>query len=158
MLRTNKHNIEKVLLQQESFRRTLLLLLDGAFARDESALSEALQALYQRCPLVFQDYLGLSYPEPEESSDESDATEEFASTQGHTNIRPWRQISAKEICRRFNITVRLSNVGLMHPFCIMLRHAYDSDYKRPHVLDLGAKAMQWWQKVTFRFRYVFSFV
>jgi hypothetical protein len=58
-----------------------LLLLDGAFSRDESAVSEALQALYQRCPLlVFQDYLGLSYPEPEESSDESDATEEFAST------------------------------------------------------------------------------
>ncbi|KAN0087236.1 hypothetical protein V8E54_000924 [Elaphomyces granulatus] len=33
-------------VQQESFRRTLLLLLDGAFSRDESALSEALQALY----------------------------------------------------------------------------------------------------------------
>jgi hypothetical protein len=50
--RTNKREVEKTLLQQESFRRTLILLLDGAFA-DEPKLSNDLRLMYTQCPLVF---------------------------------------------------------------------------------------------------------
>jgi hypothetical protein len=58
--RTNKRDDEKVLLQKESFRRTLLLLIEGVFAEEEPDLSTEILDMYHHCPLVFKDYLRLS--------------------------------------------------------------------------------------------------
>ena len=61
-------------MQQESFRRTIILLLDGAFADDEPKLSSDIQLMYAQSPLVFQKYLHTSVPE-ELGSQENESQE-----------------------------------------------------------------------------------
>jgi hypothetical protein len=91
--RTNKRDVEKVLLQKESFRRTLLLLIEGVFAEEKPDLSTEILDMYHHCPLVFKDYLRLSDNVPDDPDDETEAWE-FA-LGSYRNIRPWSPLTGK---------------------------------------------------------------
>jgi hypothetical protein len=67
--RTNKRDVEKILLRLESFRRTSRLLIEGVFAEEEPDLSAKILATYYRCPLVFQNYLQPAERIPDELDD-----------------------------------------------------------------------------------------
>ncbi|OXV05527.1 hypothetical protein Egran_06705, partial [Elaphomyces granulatus] len=116
--RTNKRDVEKVLLQKESFRRTLLLLIEGVFAEEEPDLSTKILDMYHHCPLVFKDYLRLSDNVPDDPDDETEAWE-FA-LGCYRNIRPWSLLTGKDIQENFQIPLRLTNLGTMHPFAQQL--------------------------------------
>jgi hypothetical protein len=150
--RTNKRDVEKVLLQHESFRRTLLLLIEGAFAEDEPDLSARLQAMYRQCPQIFKDFLHLSDPEPDDESDDSDdetEPDEIISLDNYQNIRPWSFMTSREVQQKFQIPLRLSDLPIGHLFSQLLRDAYETDYGRPHIVNLGTNQTKWCRKVSF---------
>lgn len=156
MQRTNKREVEKVLLRQESFRRTLLLLVEGVFTDEEPDLSAKILAMYHRCPLVFKDYLQLSdYVFDDLDSDDETELSEFASMGCYRNIRPWSFMTGKNIQQKFQIPLRLSNLPIMHPFAQLLRYAYELDYNRPYVLNLGTIPTKWCQKFSFSIGYCY---
>ena len=144
--RTNKREVEKTLLQQESFRRTLILLLDGAFADDEPKLSSDIQFMYAQCPLVFQKYLHTSMPEElgsqenEGQENETDHDGGIEPTKKYHDIRLWKFISSKEIEKRFQLSVRLHKLPVNDPLGAHVRHAYNIDYQEPYVTHLTAFA------------------
>lgn len=150
--RTNKRDVEKFLLQQESFRRTLLLLIEGAFAENEPDLSARILDMYYRCPLIFKHYLQLSDPEPDDHDDETEP-EELISLNSFRNIRPWSFMTSREVQQRFQIPLRLSKLPTEHSFLKLLRDAYEIDYDRQHILNLGTNPTKWCRKVSFVIRY-----
>ena len=151
--------MEKVLLRQESFRRTLLLLIEGVFAEEEPDLSAKILAMYHRCPLVFQNYLQLAEHIPDETDDLDDLDEtealEMVSMDSHRDIRPRSLLTEKDILKNFQIPLRLSKLDIMHPFAKQLRCAYKDDYHRPNILNLGTDPARWCQKITFSIGYCF---
>ncbi|EAS27523.2 uncharacterized protein CIMG_13548 [Coccidioides immitis RS] len=58
--KTNKQDIEKILLIQESFRHILLLLLEEAFINSKLFLIQYIFNLYKYCPTLFTDLLQLN--------------------------------------------------------------------------------------------------
>jgi hypothetical protein len=162
--RTNKRDIEKVLLQRESLRRTLLLLIEGAFAENDPDLSARVLVMYNQCPLVFDYYLQLSDPmtddfdDPDDpdDSDDSDAEpepEEFISLHSHGSICPRSFIASRDVQEKFHIPLRLYKLPIRHPFSQSLRDAYKADYDRPNIGNLGKNPTKWCRKVSFIIRY-----
>ena len=168
--RTNKREVEKTLLQQESFRRTLILLLDGAFAGDEPKLSSDIQIMYAQCPLVFQKYLhtsaseelGSQENESQENESQENESQEDESQENETDhdggieptkkyhdVRLWKLISSKEIEKRFQLSVRLHKLPVDDPLGAHVRHAYNIDYQEPYVTHLTTFATKWYQKASF---------
>nr|KMM68750.1 hypothetical protein CPAG_05074 [Coccidioides posadasii RMSCC 3488] len=58
--RINKQDIEKILLMQESFRYTLLLLLEEVFVNSELFLIQYISNLYKYYPTLFVNLLQLN--------------------------------------------------------------------------------------------------
>ena len=73
VLQTNKHDVEKTLLLQESYQRSLQLAIEGSFLEMEPALSKELKHLYSWCPNVFKDLLQLDWELTVESEQEPTA-------------------------------------------------------------------------------------
>jgi hypothetical protein len=88
--RTNKRDVEKVLLRQESFRRTLLLLIEGVFNEEEPDISTKILDMCHHCPLVFNDYLRLSDYVPDDPDDPDDlddlGLDNETETRGFTSV------------------------------------------------------------------------
>ena len=118
MQRTNKRDVEKVLLRVESFRRTLLLLIEGVFTEAEPDLSAKILAMYHRCPLIFQDYLQLGEHIPDEhipELDELDELDDLNETEAlkiacYRDIRPRSLLTEKETLENFQIPLRLTSL------------------------------------------------
>ena len=137
-------------MQQESFRRTLILLLDGAFANDEPKLSSDIQLMYTQCPLVFRKYLHTSVPEELGSQDARiDHDGDIEPTEKHDSIRLWKSISSKEIQERFQLPVRFHKLPIDDPLGAHVRYAYDIDYQEQYVTNLTSFATKWYQKASF---------
>jgi hypothetical protein len=149
--RTNKRDVEKVLLQHASSRRTLLLLIEGAFTENDPDLSARVLAMLHQCPLVFENYLQLSDHKPDDANDPDDETEpeEFISLDNYRNIYPWSFIASRDVQERFQIPLRLSELPIGHLFLQLLRDAYEIDYSRPHIVNLGTNPTKWCRKVSF---------
>jgi len=149
--RTNKRDVEKVLLQHESLRRTLLLLIEGALAENDPDLSARVLAMYHQCPLVFDYYLQLSDPTPDDLDGPNAETEpeEFISLDSYRNIYPCSFIASRDVQAKFQIPLRLSELPIVHPFSQSLRDAYETDYNRLHILNLGTNPTKWCWKVGF---------
>jgi hypothetical protein len=159
--RTNKRDVEKVLLRQESFRRTLLLLVEGVFTEEEPDISTKILDMYHHCPLIFNDYLRLSDYVPDDLDDDLDDLDsdnetvprEFASMGCCRNIGARSFITGKDIQQKFQIPLRLSDLPIMHSFAQLLRNAYEIDYGRPNILNLGTTPTKWCQKLSFSIGY-----
>ena len=80
--------------------------------------------MHHRCPLVFQDYLQLAEHISDEI-DDLDETEalEMVSMDSHRDIRPRSLLTEKDILKKFQISLRLSMLDIMHPFAKQLRCA-----------------------------------
>ena len=159
MQRTNKRDVEKVLLRQESFRRTLLLLIEGVFNEEEPDISTKILDMYHHCPLVFNDYLRLSDYVPDDPDDpdldNETETREFTSVGCCRNIETRSFMTGKDIQQKFQIPLRLSKLPIIHPFAQLLRYAYELDYDRPNILNLGTTPTKWCQKLSFSIGYCF---
>jgi hypothetical protein len=53
VLQTNGKEVERPLLLEESFRRTLRLYLEGAYSHEEMATTDTIKKAAEQCPLVF---------------------------------------------------------------------------------------------------------
>jgi hypothetical protein len=123
----HKRDVEKVLLGQESFRRTLLLLIEGVFNEEEPDISTKILDMYHHCPLVFNDYLRLSDYVPDDPDDpdldNETETREFTSVGCCRNIET-RRIFSKSFrflfdCLSSLLYIRSHNCYGMHTSSIM---------------------------------------
>jgi len=107
--------------------------------------------MLHQCPLVFENYLQLSDHKPDDANDPDDETEpeEFISLDNYRNIYPWSFIASRDVQERFQIPLRLSELPIGHLFLQLLRDAYEIDYSRPHIVNLGTNPTKWCRKVSF---------
>lgn len=155
MERTNKRDVEKTLLQQESLRRTIQFFLDGSYCDSFPQLSQYIGEAYKICPQVFNKYLGTTELRPDNIDnvdDEEENQEDILATEYHSKIHVWKRINSTEVGKVFQIPVRLGNLDILHPFLNKLREAYRRDYGIHHVSNPGKAPTQWWEKISFNFR------
>nr|KMM66395.1 hypothetical protein CPAG_02734 [Coccidioides posadasii RMSCC 3488] len=146
--RTNKRDVEKVLLMQESFRRTLLLLLEEAFADSEPSLTQYISNLYEHCPTLFADLLRLNTDLHEDEFEAPDA--EGKDIAGEYSPNLWAQQSAGKMVSVLGIpNARLSVLPNLHPFLQKLRYAYKEDWDKPSVVEPGSTAIRFYKNITF---------
>ena len=81
-------------------------------------------------------------------------TREFTSVGCCRNIetRSFMTAGGKDIQQKFQIPLRLSKLPIIHPFA---RYAYELDYDRPNILNLGAIPTKWCQELSFSIAYCF---
>ena len=128
VLRTNKRDVEKTLLLQESYRRSLQLAIEGSFSETEPALSKELERLYSWCPNVFKDLLQLDWEltaeseqEPTANKSPSNPTVQFQGLSSHLAVNAWAVQPAKERIDRIVIsTTKLAALSSLHPFPMKL--------------------------------------
>lgn len=147
--RTNKRDVEKVLLVQESFKRTLVLLLEGSFADVEPRLTSKLQELQKKCPMLFDNYLRL-YPECLDDNTDAQAIDRTnIQLIGDYSPNLWARQPVREKIPSLGITnARLSALPISDPFLKKLRHAYEKDWNKPHVLEPGSTPIQFFKNIT----------
>ena len=137
-------------MQQESLRRTLLLLIDGAFDDDEPTLSTNIKYIYNLCPLVFQQYLQISPGERDGLDDKFDVDADILPGTGrYHSIRLWSFMSSKEVEEKFQLAVRLHKLPINDTFGSYIRRAYEIDYEEPFVTSLGTFATKWYRRASF---------
>lgn len=142
--RTNHKDVEKFLLQQESYRKTIELSLYGAFSEEQPELTETLHALYAECPSVFNNLLRLDAVLP--NNDLAEAPPSYKS------LNVWSVLPSHIVVGQLNIpSPKLATIGNMHPFIKMLRKAYEIDWCKPSVLEPGPRPIQFYRKVSFVF-------
>ncbi len=153
--RTNHRDVEKVLLQRESFCRTIRLILEGAYEADEPRLSSVTRQLYLSCPQVLNNLLQPTQyshdilNHDDDDQDDEDDHRPFWNSPEHRQLSFSHSIPAKKVLERMRIPVRLSTLPNLHPFLKELRHAYAQDYKKNSVLEPGPNPLKWFSKLSY---------
>ena len=136
--RTNKRDVEKTLLQQETLRRTIQFFIDGSYHDSFPLLSQYISDVYGVCPQVFDNYIGKAESRPDGIDNEDENQENgILATEFHSKIHLWKPINSTEVGKRFRVPVRLGNLDILHPFLNRLRQAYQQDYGIHHVSNPG---------------------
>lgn len=145
MTRTNGREIERTLLLDESFRRTLRMYLEGAYTRDDNPTSQLIQQLAAICPRLFSVFLNL--PLIRRAPDQP---LEFAYTLGGSSVSAYVEIKTFRPCVPSDIIpkVKLSSVAVDHEFLRLLRAGY-CDYDIVTVTDPGSFALKCFGQVSF---------
>lgn len=75
VLQTNKWDIKKVLLIQESFKRTLSFILDRAFIESEPNITSQMKQLFSECPIHIQGLVRLDLSEQQDDDEYPEETD-----------------------------------------------------------------------------------
>jgi hypothetical protein len=137
---------------QESFRRTLQLIIDGSFYDSDPELSEVINMLSCQCPTVFRALIGVDNDTYELSSSRN--VTQVINTKHYIFIRIWNALPQNHVRNTLHLPIKLNNIPIMHPFIQELQHAYKIDYKMPNVTGMGHRPCQWYHKISFMDRYV----
>jgi hypothetical protein len=149
--RSNSRDVEKILLLEETFRRTLQLYLNGSYPEDRDT-SERIQLLYRVCPSVFNSLVFHSSPSNSDDFDEVEADISIHNIHLYHSILLWKPFTRKTAESRFGFGMNLSKLNVMHPFLSQLRTAFASDYNESSATELGHYAIKWYFKVTFSYK------
>ncbi|KAL9035485.1 MAG: hypothetical protein Q9180_004837 [Flavoplaca navasiana] len=143
VLKTNKHDVVKPLLQKESLQQCLRFLLAGSYLEKDSAITNQVRWIHGQCPSLMRDLLPFS-----EQADESE--EAKVTTAGDE----WHQEPLAIGCLQSSYIKRLGwpvkSAPMMEDeeFSLMLRKAYEVDYDEPY-LTLPRARIQWCSKCSF---------
>ncbi|KAJ5146645.1 uncharacterized protein N7515_001209 [Penicillium bovifimosum] len=134
----NGVEVERTLLLEESFRRTLRFYVEGSFSHDDQRTTLTIQQAAQRCPLVFASLfhmpvsdLGLHIGGSTSPTEDQDQAHDMTDSELYSEIK-----------------VPIPS-GPNDPFVKELRGAYREEYSRPHVTTPGKYAPHWYKKVSF---------
>ncbi|OJD23459.1 hypothetical protein ACJ73_05183 [Blastomyces percursus] len=151
--RTNHRDVEKTLLLQESFRRTLQLVLGGSFHSSDLRLTQKIQELYTVCPALFNNLLRMDQEEADEDDDSPNYSVKLEPTKYHMNPKIFGRLSSSKMSEKVGIQfTNLSKLELLHPFLNKLRESYDADWNKPSVLEPGHRPILFYNKLTFSIR------
>ncbi|EFW13347.1 conserved hypothetical protein [Coccidioides posadasii str. Silveira] len=152
--RTNKRDVEKVLLIHESFKRTISLTLDGALMESEPYITSQMKQLHRECPILMQDLVRSEHNEQQDDDENADeADDSYATTPFHTLINAYCRLPAsRKVMELLGLqSARLSELPVTHPFLQKLRLSYSSDWAYQHMLGRGSTPIRLFQKLTFTF-------
>ncbi|OJD24752.1 hypothetical protein ACJ73_03883 [Blastomyces percursus] len=137
--RTNHRDVEKTLLLQESFRRTLQLVL-----------GEDSKAICAVCPALFNNLLRMNQEEADEDDDSPNYSGMLEPTKDRISPKIFGRLSSSKKSGKVVIQfTNLSKLELLHPFVNKLREAYDVDWNKPSVLEPEHRPILFYNKLTF---------
>ncbi|OJD12911.1 hypothetical protein ACJ73_09277 [Blastomyces percursus] len=150
---TNHRDVEKTLLVQESFRRTVQLVFQGSFDDSESRLTQKIRSISNFAPTVLTSLHCVNdHPADDIDMDLAEVGEPLDSPK-HSSINVTHRLPAKNRIDKLSIaTANVSKLGSVDPFLMKFRSAYEADWNKPFILEPGPRHLQFYKKATFSFR------
>ncbi|OJD24948.1 hypothetical protein ACJ73_03684 [Blastomyces percursus] len=150
---TNHRDIEKTLLVQENFRRTVQLVFQGSFDDSESQLTQKIRSISNFAPTVLTSLHCVNdHPADDIDMDLTEVGEPLDSPK-HSSINVTHRLPAKNRIDKLSIaTAKVSKLGSLDPFLMKFRSAYEADWNKPFILEPGPRHLQFYKKATFSFR------
>ncbi|KAL9635849.1 MAG: hypothetical protein Q9204_002463 [Flavoplaca sp. TL-2023a] len=145
--RTNKHDIVKTLLSQESFQQCLRFALAGSYLEKDSRLSDRLQWIHRECPSLLKNLL----PQSEQKDSVSEEEEGRISIIGddmHLEPLAIGCLKVSWVKKYLGWPIRSGPKMEDMGFAKMLQDAYLHEYNEPHVTLPNAR-LQWCSKMSF---------
>ncbi|KAJ5855191.1 hypothetical protein N7534_007734 [Penicillium rubens] len=152
VLTMNGTEVERTLLLEESFRRTLRFYVEGAYSNEDLVTTQKIQEAASECPQVFRSLFHIDLQQAGQGQHDSDSSGvNRCAPEGYSAIKLLLPCSGTTI-PGFTIRSHLATVGVRHPFVDSLRGAYGDEYNMPHVSDPGKYVPRWYKKTSFHYR------
>ncbi|KAJ6185889.1 hypothetical protein N7519_007190 [Penicillium mononematosum] len=149
VLTMNGTEVERTLLLEESFRRTLRFYLEGAYLNEDQVTTQTIQDAAMECPLVFRSLFHIDLPQAGHGHHDSKSSGiNRLLPEGYSALKLLLPCSGSTI-PGFTIPSYLSAVRVRHPFVDSLRGAYRDEYNKPYVSDPGKYVPRWYKKTSF---------
>lgn len=153
---TNKRDVEKILLIQESFKCTISLILDRALIDTEPHISAQMKQIYCKCPSLIKDLVFLELNNQLEDDENEhmdlDAAPQYAGTNTQSATNAFGRLT---VCNNINVlgipNMQLSELPIAHPLLQRLWASYEQDWKMNCFIGRGTASIQLFDKVSFAF-------
>lgn len=126
--KSNGRGVERTLLQEECFRRTLRLYLEAAYEHDDPGATRVIQQAADEYPTVFSNLFNLAFVG---NNSESNMLGYERAISLFLDIKLCSKCTTK-ILWQLNIALQLSKMSINHCFIQLLRQAYGKEYNMPN--------------------------
>ena len=155
---TNHINVEKLLLEHESLRQSVRLILLDTWLEDEPKVTGIIKDIYRLCPTLFdtmlsrieqQDLRSLFIQHEDEQSEATLREDGIQADTMHKHVTATGQLRINYCKDTLQVPTRASDPLMTPAFKSQLREAFTQDYNIPNIMYFGVSAFQWFKKIAF---------